>query len=67
MSQEYMLVSVSDKGVHMSVEDHFQRKIQFLINVGWELQGGVSICSIYMNEYGSSPVYAQGLVRVTLS
>lgn len=63
MAREFMLISVSNKGVHISIEEHFQRKIHYLINSGWQLQGGVSVCSIYQGEYGSSLVYAQGLVR----
>lgn len=63
MTKEFMLVSVSNNGIHCTIEDHFQRKIQYLINSGWQLQGGVSVCSIYQGEYGSSPVYAQGLVK----
>jgi hypothetical protein len=61
--KEYMLVSISDKGVHTSAEAHFQRRIQYLINSGWQLQGGVSVCSIYDGEYGSTLLYMQGLVR----
>jgi hypothetical protein len=64
MSKEYQLVSVSDKGVHTSVEDHFQRKIQYLINTGWQLQAGVSVCSI--DEIHGNPrlVFVQGLMRI---
>jgi len=64
MSKQYMLISVSNKGIHTKVEDAFQRKVQYHINDGWELQGGVSVTSLFHGEqFGSTLVYAQALAK----